>query len=79
MDDHIMLDIAHEVVLSILKSYQSHMCTCVQTKTILLCANVCCSHERQSSIELELSGISDISYAKENKELKGEIERLRGS
>jgi hypothetical protein len=79
MDDHIMLDIAHVVVLSILKSYQPHMCTCVQTETILLCSTVCCSHERQSSIELELLELSDISYAKENKELKEEIERLRGS
>jgi hypothetical protein len=43
MDSHIMLEMAHEVVLTNLKSYQHHLCTCTQIETILSCANKCCS------------------------------------
>jgi 5'(3')-deoxyribonucleotidase len=35
MDDHIKLNIAHEVVVTNLKSQQPHSCTCVQIETIL--------------------------------------------
>jgi hypothetical protein len=79
MDSHIMLEMAHEVVLTNLKSYQPHICTCTQTETILSCANKCCSQESQSSIELEFSRTSNVSHAKENNELKEENERLRRS
>jgi hypothetical protein len=79
MDSHIMLEMAHEVVLTNLKSYQPHLCTCTQIETILSCANKCCSQESQSSIELEFSGTSNVSYAKENNELNEENERLRRS
>jgi hypothetical protein len=71
-----MLEMALEVVLTNLKSYQPHICTCTQIETILSCANKCCSQESQSSIELEFSGTSNVSYAKENNELKEENERL---
>jgi hypothetical protein len=70
---------AHEVVLTNLKSYQPHICTCTQIETILSCANKCCSQERKSSIRLEFSGTSNVSYAKENNELKEENEMLRRS
>jgi hypothetical protein len=79
MDSHIMLEMSHEVVLTNLKSYQPHLCTCTQIETILSCTNKCCSQESQSSIELEFSGTSNVSYAKENNELKEENERLRRS
>jgi hypothetical protein len=79
MDSHIMLEMAHEVVLTNFKSYQPHICTCTQIETILSCANKCCSQESQSSIELEFPGTSNVSYAKENNELKEENERLRRS
>jgi hypothetical protein len=79
IDSHIMLEMAHEVVLTNLKSYQPHIYICTQIETILSCANKCCSQESQSSIELEFSGTSNISYAKENNELKEEKERLRRS
>jgi hypothetical protein len=79
MDSHIMLEMAHEVVLTNLKSYQPHICTCTQIESILSCANKCCSQESQSSIELEFSGTSNVSYAKENNELKEENERLKRS
>ena len=79
MDSHIMLEMAHEVVLTNLKSYQPHMCTCVEIETISPCANNCCYQASQSSIELEISGISDISITQENKELKEEVGMLRRS
>jgi hypothetical protein len=77
MDSHIMLKMAHEVVLTNLKSYQPHTCTCVEIETILPCANHCCSQASQFSIELEILVISDISITQENKELKKEVGRLR--
>jgi hypothetical protein len=79
IDSHIILELAHEVVLTNLKSYQPHICTCTQIKTILSCANKCCSQESQSSTELEIPGISDIYITQENKVLKEEVGRLRRS
>jgi hypothetical protein len=79
MDSHIMLEMAHEVVLTNLKLYQPHICTCVEIETILPCANNCCYQASQFSIELEISGISDISITQENKELKEEVGRVRRS
>jgi hypothetical protein len=75
MDDHIMLNIANEVVIENLKSQQPHSCTCIQTKTILPCANACCSSASKSSFELEFLGIKDDTC----QELKEENERLRTS
>jgi uncharacterized small protein (DUF1192 family) len=75
MGDHIMLNIAHEVVIENLKSQQPHTCTCVQIETILPCANACCSSTSISSFELEFPGIKDDTC----QELKEENERLRMS
>jgi hypothetical protein len=75
MNDHIMLNIAHEVVIENLKSQQPHSCTCVQIETILPCANACCSPARKSLFELEFPGINNVVY----QELKEENERLRTS
>jgi hypothetical protein len=75
MDDHIMLNIAHEVVIANLKSQRPHSCTCVQTETILSCANACCSPASKSFFELQSPGIDDIAY----QDLKEENERLRTS
>jgi hypothetical protein len=75
MDDHIMLNITHEVVIENLKSQQPHSCTCVQSETILQCANACCSSASKSSIELEFPRIKDDTC----QELKEENERLKPS
>jgi uncharacterized small protein (DUF1192 family) len=75
MNDHIMLDIAHEVVIENLKSQQPHSCTCIQIETILPCANACCSSTSKSSFELEFPGTKDDTC----QELKEENERLRTS
>jgi hypothetical protein len=75
MDDHIMLNISHEVVIENLKSQQPHSCACVQIETILPCANACCSPASKSFFELESPKIDDIAY----QELKEENGRLRTS
>jgi hypothetical protein len=75
MDDRIMLDIVHEVVLANLKYHQPHSCTRVQIETILPCANACCCQASKSSFEIEFLGMDDIAY----QELKEENERLRKS
>jgi hypothetical protein len=66
------LEIAHEVVLSSVKSMQplSHTCTCSQVQIDLSCANDCLSQARQSSIEHVLVESCDDLIAKENDELK---------
>ena len=45
VDDHIMLDIAHKVVTTILNSCEPHSCTRVHLDNISPCANPCCSKE----------------------------------
>jgi hypothetical protein len=75
LNDHIILNIAHEVVIENLKSQQPHSCTCIQIETILPCANACCPSTSKSSFELEFAGTKDDTYQK----LKGENERLKMS
>jgi hypothetical protein len=64
MDNHIILNIAHEVVIENLKSQQPHSCTCIQIKTILPCANACCPSTSKSSFELEFAGTKEDTYQK---------------
>ena len=66
MDSHLMLEIAHEVVITMVKSYQphTHKCTCTQVSYILSCANNCCSQARQPSIEHVIVEICDDSITK---------------
>jgi hypothetical protein len=81
MGDHIMLNIAHEVVIENLKSQQPHSCTCVQIETILPCANACCLSTSKSSFELEFSGTKDDTcqeLKEENKRLKMSSTHLKG-
>jgi uncharacterized small protein (DUF1192 family) len=75
MDEHIMLNITHEVVIENLKSQQPYSCTCIQIGTILPCANACCSSTSKSSFELEFLGTKDETC----QELKEENERLKMS
>jgi hypothetical protein len=51
VDDHIMLDIAHEVVITSLNSCEPHSCTCDQLVKILSCADLYCPKKGQSLIE----------------------------
>ena len=80
-DDHIILNIAHEVVIENLKSQQPHSCTCIQIETILPCANACCPSTSKSSFELEFAGTNDDTYQKlkeENERLKMSLTQLKG-
>ena len=45
VDDHIMLDVAHEVVIANLNSCEPHSCTRAHLDNISPCANPCCSKE----------------------------------
>jgi hypothetical protein len=81
MDDHIMLNTTHEVVIENLKSQQPHTCSCIQINTILPCANVCCSSTSKSSFELKFAGTKDDTYQKlkeENERLKMSLTQLKG-
>jgi len=79
MDSHLMLEMAHEVVITMVKSYQPHIhkCTCTQVQSILSCANNSCSQESQPSVEHVIVETYDASITKENEELKEEVERLK--
>jgi cobalamin biosynthesis Co2+ chelatase CbiK len=76
VDSYATLEIAHEVVLSSVKSIQplSHTCT-VQVN--LSCANDCLSQASQSSIEHVLVESCDVLIAEENDKLKQEVEKLQ--
>jgi hypothetical protein len=81
MDDHIMLNIAHEVVIENLKFQQPHSCTCIQIETILPCANACCPSTSKSFFELEFPGTKDNTcqeLKEENKRLKMSLTQLKG-
>jgi hypothetical protein len=45
LDDHIMLEVAHEVVIVSLNSCEHHQCICIHLDNVLPCANPCCSKE----------------------------------
>jgi hypothetical protein len=56
LDRHIMLNVAHEVVIANLNSYEPHSRTCAHLNCISPCANPCCSKESQSLIEQQVLG-----------------------
>jgi hypothetical protein len=56
VDDHIMLDIAHEVVITSLKSCEPHSFTSDQLVKILSCADLYCPKKGQSLIEQQVVG-----------------------
>jgi uncharacterized small protein (DUF1192 family) len=79
MDDHIMLNIVHEVVIENLKSQQPQSCTCIET--VLPCANACCQSTSKSSFELEFPGAKDDTCQKledENERLRMRLTQLKG-
>jgi hypothetical protein len=72
VDDHIMLNIVHEVVMTSLNYGKPHSFTCVNLDNILSCANPGCSKESQSWIEKKPVGT--INRNKKAKQLR--IRRL---
>jgi len=78
-DSHAMLEVAHEVVLTSVKSYQplSHTCTCSQVQIMLSCDKSCCSQATNSCVEHVVAESCDDLIAEENDELKREVEELK--
>jgi predicted nuclease with TOPRIM domain len=56
MNSYPILEIAHDVVITIVISYQphKHKCTCTQSQLIISLANNCCSQTSQSSMSMYL-------------------------
>jgi hypothetical protein len=78
VESHIMLELAHEVVITSVKSSQphSHPHTCAPSQLNTLCANKCVSQASQSSIEH--TRIKYIKLKEGVEKLKGEVIRLKG-
>jgi hypothetical protein len=70
VESHFILEVAHEVVITSVKSSQplTHTLTCTPSQLNDSCTNECASQASQSSIEQNLL---------ENHEIKEEVERLR--
>jgi len=79
VESHAMLEIAHEVVLTSIKSYQplSHTCTCSQASIMLFCDKPYCSQATNSCVEHVVAESCDDLIVKENDELKQEVEELK--
>jgi hypothetical protein len=75
VDDHIMLDVAHEVVIANLNSCEPHSCTHVPLDNISPCANPCCSKESQSLNKHQAAGSKEKLLI--NKERNKKAKQLR--
>jgi hypothetical protein len=75
VDDHIMLDVAHEVVIVNLNSCEPHPCTCAHLDNISPCANPCCSKESQFLNEHQAAGSKEKLLM--NKERNKKAKQLR--
>ena len=78
-DSHAMLEVAYEVVLTSVKSYQplSHTCTCSQASIMLSCDKLCCSQATNTCVEHVVAKSCDDLIAEENYQLKREVEELK--
>ena len=78
-ESHAMLGIAHEVVITSVKSYQplTHTCTYSQVQIMLSCDKSCCSQATNSCVEHVVAESCDDLIAEENDELKREVEELK--
>jgi hypothetical protein len=71
LDRHIMLDVAHEVVIANLNSCEPHSCTRAHLDNISPCANPCCSKEGQFLNEHQTAGSKEkLLINKESKATK---------
>ncbi|TVT97828.1 hypothetical protein EJB05_56901, partial [Eragrostis curvula] len=79
IESHAMLEISHEVILTMVKSYQSHTCNCTSTQMSidLSCANICCSQVKSSCDEHIIVETCDDFIASENDNLMREVEKLK--
>jgi hypothetical protein len=70
LDKHIMLEVAHEVVITNLNSCEPHSRTCAHLNCISPCANPCRLKESQSLIEQQVLGTQEIVWEQEAKTTK---------
>jgi hypothetical protein len=75
VDDHIMLDVAHEVVIANLNSCEPHSCIRAHLDNISPCANPCCSKESQFLNEHQAAGSKEKLLI--NKERNKKAKQLR--
>jgi hypothetical protein len=75
VDDHIMLDIAHEVVITSLNSCETHSCTCAHLDNISPCANPRWSKESQCLNKHQAAGSKEKLLI--NKERNKKAKQLR--
>jgi hypothetical protein len=77
-DAHVMLQVSHEVVITLVKHFQSYTqkCTCSSKFINSICANACCSGSQQSSVEQINVDSCDDFIAEENDLLKLKVKRL---
>jgi hypothetical protein len=78
LDRHIMLDVAHEVVIASLNSCEPHSCTCAHLDNISPCANPCCSKESQFLNEHQAAGSKEkLLINKERNKKANQLRRRR--
>jgi hypothetical protein len=78
-DAHVMLQVSHEVVATLIKHFQppTQKCTCSLNSINFVCANVCCSQSQQSSVEQIHVDSCDDLIVEENDLLKLEVKRIK--
>jgi hypothetical protein len=74
-DEHIMLQVSHEVVVTLVRHFQplTQKCTCSLNSINFVCANACYSQSQQSSVEQIHVNSCDDLIAEENDLLKVEV------
>jgi hypothetical protein len=77
IDSYALLESAHEVMVTKVKDYKPHTCTCAPPSIDLSCATSCCSQAKPSCDEHVLVEIYDSFIAGENGEIKRENEVLK--
>lgn len=79
VESHAMIEMAHEVMVNTVKSYEplTHTCTCSHVQIDLTCTKPCCSKASQSSIEQVFVESCDDFIAQENEDFMCEVKRLK--
>jgi cell division protein FtsB len=79
VDSYASLEIAHVIVLSLVKFLQplTPICTCSLFSNEFACNKPCCTQASQSSIEHVFVETFDDLIAQENDELKQEVEKIK--
>jgi hypothetical protein len=77
MDSYALLEVTHEVMVTMVKDSQPHTCTCAPYSIDLSCANSCDSYAKPSCDEHVLVETCDSIIVSENDELKRENKILK--